>query len=129
MTAKAELEDADWCNSFSPETSALLKGLGDTPDSLALKSEYLKSFNTLRRGLLAIDIYSDTKVRHLEGIIVVVQTCSHCCSLRLYKMNLIEEHSCFQTLFTMIQNVVYFFSYDGHGETCEDTPVGLLVEL
>ena len=50
--------DGDWRNSFSPETCALLKGLGDSPESLALKSEYLKSINTLQRGLLAHDMGS-----------------------------------------------------------------------
>lgn len=42
--------DAEWHNAFSPETSALLKGLGDTPESMQLKAEYMRSLNRLQRG-------------------------------------------------------------------------------
>ena len=44
-------QDVEWSDAFSPETSALLKGLGDSPESLQLKASYLQSFNQLRRGL------------------------------------------------------------------------------
>ena len=47
---KPESEDADWASAFSPETSALLKGLGDSPESLELKASYMQSINQLKRG-------------------------------------------------------------------------------
>jgi len=49
---KPENFDGDLFNAFSPETSALLKGLGDSPESLQLKAEYMQSINKLRRGRL-----------------------------------------------------------------------------
>lgn len=49
---KPENFDGDLYNAFSPETSALLKGLGDSPESLQLKAEYMQSINKLRRGRL-----------------------------------------------------------------------------
>ena len=53
--AKPELgEDSEpnLASCFSPETVGLIQGLGDSPESLALKSEYLKAFNELQRGPL-----------------------------------------------------------------------------
>lgn len=35
---------------FSPETKALIKGLRDSPESMALKAEILSAANELRRG-------------------------------------------------------------------------------
>ena len=35
---------------FSPETKALIKGLGDSPESLALKAEIIGAANELKRG-------------------------------------------------------------------------------
>ena len=82
---KPEGDDGDWSNSFSPETCALLKGLGDTPDSLALKAEYLKSINTLRRGLLAFD----TELSYLDGIIF-----QDIFPLEFHEIKFIEGNSC-----------------------------------
>ena len=36
---------------LSPETGALVHGLGDSPESLMLKSEILRAANQLKRGL------------------------------------------------------------------------------
>ena len=35
---------------FSPETSKLISGLGDSPESMQLKAEILKAANELKRG-------------------------------------------------------------------------------
>ena len=43
-------EPDDEAGLFSPETRALLKGLGDSPESLQLKAEILGAANELRRG-------------------------------------------------------------------------------
>lgn len=45
----------DFTSCFSPETVALIKGLGDSPESLALKSEYMNALNELKRGLVGFD--------------------------------------------------------------------------
>ena len=44
---------------FSPETTALISGLGDSPESVALKAEILLSANQLKRG---------TSPTHVEGV-------------------------------------------------------------
>ena len=46
---KPECTDDD-VGVFSPETRALIKGLGDSPESLQLKAEILNAANGLRRG-------------------------------------------------------------------------------
>ena len=51
--AKSELREdtePEFSSCFSPETVGLIQGLGDTPESLALKAEYVKAFNELKRG-------------------------------------------------------------------------------
>ena len=45
---KDEVEEKELM--FSPETNALIKGLSDSPESLMLKAEILKSANELKRG-------------------------------------------------------------------------------
>ena len=68
-------EEADM---FSPETRALLKGLGDSPESLMLKSEILGAANQLRRG----DLFHKKRVlqryslfQHVSDIVVLKVRC------------------------------------------------------
>ena len=51
---KVKEETGDVGAAFSPETQALIKGLSDSPESLALKSEILRAANELKRGPLAL---------------------------------------------------------------------------
>ena len=48
---KTEREPEDDGHMFSPETKALLKGLGDSPESMQLKAEILSAANELKRGV------------------------------------------------------------------------------
>lgn len=51
LIAKVKREpDEEETGLFSPETKALIKGLGDSPESMALKAEILSAANELRRG-------------------------------------------------------------------------------
>ena len=50
LEVKTEVRDDDHGNLFSPETKALIKGLGDSPESLALKAEIIGAANELKRG-------------------------------------------------------------------------------
>jgi hypothetical protein len=46
--AKTELREdtePDFASCFSPETVGLIQGLGDSPESLSLKADYLKGCN------------------------------------------------------------------------------------
>lgn len=43
-------EDGGGAPVFSPDTSKLIAGLGDSPESLQLKAEILKAANELKRG-------------------------------------------------------------------------------
>ena len=52
-----EMDEHALFNSFSPETTSLLRGLGDSPESLKLKSEYLQSLNRLQRGRHPIKMF------------------------------------------------------------------------
>lgn len=47
---EVKLENTDTHTAFSPETAALLHGLSDSPESLMLKAEVLRSVNQLKRG-------------------------------------------------------------------------------
>ena len=50
--AQVKSESPDAGNVFSPETAALIKGLSDSPESMQLKAEILRSANELKRGPL-----------------------------------------------------------------------------
>ena len=49
---KTEIEELGSTEAFSPETANLIKGLSDSPESLQLKAEILRSVNELKRGTL-----------------------------------------------------------------------------
>ena len=53
---KRELEEEEG-QLFSPETRELIKGLGDSPESMALKAEILAAGNELKRGDLPKSLY------------------------------------------------------------------------
>ena len=52
--SKVKSESPDAGCVFSPETAALIKGLSDSPESLQLKAEILRSANQLNRGPILI---------------------------------------------------------------------------
>ena len=58
---------------FSPETKALIKGLGDSPESLQLKAEILGAANALRRGDLFHQIECCSLFQHVSEIVVKVR--------------------------------------------------------
>ena len=53
--AKVKSESPEAGCAFSPETSALIQGLSDSPESLQLKAEILRSANELKRGPFEFD--------------------------------------------------------------------------
>lgn len=66
----------EFATAFSPETTQLLKGLGDSPESLALKSEILRAANELKRGAFS-------------------EHCNHC--------GVISNHVFFQRFFHLVE--------------------------
>ena len=50
LEVKIEDTELDMELCFSPETNALIKGLGDSPESMMLKVEYMRAANELKRG-------------------------------------------------------------------------------
>ena len=56
---------------FSPETRALIKGLGDSPESLQLKAEILNAANGLRRGHNLVFIV----MLHMPWMLTLFFTC------------------------------------------------------
>lgn len=47
---KLEFPDEEQVEVLSPETAKLVKGLGDSPESVQLKAEILRAANELKRG-------------------------------------------------------------------------------
>ena len=66
---KREVDEEDG-QLFSPETRALIKGLSDSPESMALKAEILAAGNELKRGDLPKSLYFNNVLANLLQVVL-----------------------------------------------------------